>query len=437
MNYQFDLFKGRSKWLEMNHSFLVGRSNESFDKNLNTDRTRPGTSNYRSPNDASYIRFGKQGDGSADAAMVRISDTTNLAWNQGTYGVYQGRFADERITVIAGTRRDRNANHVITRDRITPSASSDIDRDPQRKNTAQYGVSLKVLPSLSVFALESEGIVPNFEGLRDGNGRPIDATIAKSNEVGVKIDFFDGRLSGTISKFKIERTGTPYFYWWAPAPAKKQFDPNKPITYLVEGANPLPGQADYSTAQLNALSQWNAAVAAGAAYQRDGKWYLNASNAAGAAYMDKVYANVGAGQGWPGWFFNIDDPNVNIATMDRASPDRGTYQAWTSGDDESEGWDAQILWAPSNNLQVIATFSQLERRTVNVGSFPKYPYAQDRWANWYFPDGAWGLSGYSLAQAYADPTDTSTWQGAGYLGKVRTTTPRSTPRPSGAPCLLE
>ncbi len=416
VNYRFDLFKDR-KWLGMNHSFLVGRSNERFDKNLSTDRTRPGTSNYKSPNDLSYIRFGRQGDGSADAAMVRISDTTNLAWNQGTYGVYQGRFADERITLIAGTRRDRNANHVITRDRITPAASSDIDRLPQRKNTSQFGVSVKVIPSLSVFALKSEGLVPNFEGLRDGYGNPIDATVAKSSEFGIKMDFFDSRLSGTISKFKIERTGTPYFYWWAPAPAKKQFDPNKPVTYLVEGANPLPGQADYSTAQLNARTEWDAAVRAGAAYQKDGKWYLNASNAAGAAYMDKVYANVSAGQGWPGWYFNIDDPNVSIATMDRASPDRGTYQAWTSGDDESKGWDAQILWAPTDGLQLVATFSQLERKTVNVGAFPKYPYTQDRWANWFFPDGSWGLSGFPLKEAYADPADTSTWQGAGYLGK--------------------
>ncbi len=412
--YQFSLFE-KSRWFGIDSSLLVGRSNERFQKDTATWRTTPGANNYKSPQDTSYIRFGKQGDGSPDAPMVRISDVRNLAWNQGTYGVYQGKLLDDRITLVAGMRRDRNDNRVTTTNRLNPANSSDVDRAAQSKNTSQLGVSFRVLKQVSIFALDSEGLVPNFEGLRDGNGVPIDATVAKSREVGIKVDFLDGRVSGTVSRFKIERTGTPYFYWWAPAPAKKQFDPNKPITYFVTGANPE--EANWSTAQLNAVAEWNAAKAAGAAYQKNGNWYLNASTASGAAYMDKVYANVAAGQGWPGWFFNIDDPNVNIATMDRAAPDRGTYMAWNSGDDESEGWDTQILLSPTERFQLLLTYSRLDRQTVNVGKFPKYPYPQDRWANWYFPDGSWGLSGYKLNEAYANPTDTSTWLGRGYLGQ--------------------
>jgi hypothetical protein len=132
--------------------------------------------------------------------------------------------------------------------------------------------------------------------------------------------------------------------------------------------------------------------------------------------MDKVYANVAAGQGWPGWYFDIDDPNVNIATMDRAAPDRGTYQAYSSGDDESKGYDFQLLWAPTEQFQMLLTYSHLERRTLNVGKFPFHPAVEDRWANWYFPDGSWGLSGYPLNEAYSDPYDSSSWTGAGYLG---------------------
>jgi iron complex outermembrane receptor protein len=416
LSYRFETLS-QHRWLAMNHNFLLGRSEERAHKQLRTDRTTPGTSNYKNPQDTSYIRFGTQGDGSPDAPMTRISDVDNIAWNQGSYAVYQGRWIDNRVTLVGGMRNDRNDNRIFTRDALNPAASSQIVRDPQSKRTGQYGVSVEILPSLSVFGLRSEGLVPNFEGLRDGYGNPIDATIARSQEYGIKVDLIDGRLSGTISRFKIERTGTPYFYWWAPAPAKKQFDPTRPITYLVEGANPEPGQADWSAAQLNALAEWNAAKAAGAAYQQDGRWYLNASNPAGAAYMDKVYANVAAGQGWPGWFFDIQDPNVNIATMDRAAPDRGTYMAYTSGDDESKGWDLQLLWVPNNNFQLLTTFSRLDRRTVNVGKFPRYPYPEDRWANWYFPDGSWGLSGFPLNEAYRDPTDTSTWTGAGYLGR--------------------
>lgn len=413
LTYNFDTLPD-SRWLSMNHNFLVGYSDETSEKDRRFDQTL--TNNYRDPSNSSYIRFGTQGDGSPDAAMGRINDTLNEAGNTGLYAVYQGTWIDDRMTIVAGMREDTNDNRVRTIDARNPANSSDIDRDSQSKNTGQFGASFQLTREISVFGVSSEGIVPNFDGLRDGNGRPIDATIAKSEEFGVKVDLFNGRLSGTVSSFKIERTGTPYFYWWAPAPAKNQFNPNQPITYLVEGANPEVGQADWSAAQQNAVAEWNAAKAAGAAYQQDGKWYLNASNSAGAAYMDKVYANVSAGQGWPGWYFNIDDPNVNIATMDRAAPDRGTYQAYTSGDDESKGYDFQLLWSPNDQFQALFTYSNVERKTLNVGKFPEHPASEDRWANWYFPDGSWGLSGFPLEEAYSNPYDSSSWTGAGYLG---------------------
>jgi iron complex outermembrane receptor protein len=417
LTYNIDTFRD-NKWLGMTHSFLAGRSEEYSDKKGFTNATASGLNNYKNPTDSSYLRFGTQGDGSPDVGMNRVANTRNEAWNQGTYAVYQGTWLDERLTVVAGKRRDRNDNSVLTVGIENPASSSDVDRDPQSKDTSQIGLSLKITRELSLFALEADGLVPNFEGLRDGNGVPIDATLAKSREIGVKIDLFDGKLSGTLSAFNIKRTGTPYFYWWSPAPAKKQFDPAKDVVYLVQGANPEVGQADWSLAQQNAVSEWTAAKTSGAAYQQDGKWYLNASNAAGAAYMDKVYANVSAGQGWPGWYFEINDPNINNATMDRSAPDRGTYQAWSSGDDESKGWDAQILWTPTPEIQLFVTYSNLERSVLNVGTFPEHPAGEtDRWANWYFPDGAWGLSGFSLADAYGAPYDSSTWLGAGYLDK--------------------
>ncbi len=405
-----------SKWFGMNHSFLAGYTDENSENRRRFDQTLPGFNNYKNPTDSSYIRFGTQGDGTPDAPMGRINDTFNEATNQGLYGVYQGTWLDDRLTIVAGMREDTNDNRVQTIDAINPGNSSDIIRDAQTDTTTQLGASFQITNEISVFAVDSEGLVPNFDGLRDGNGRPIDATIARSREYGVKVDLFNGKLSGTVSAFEIERSGTPYFYWWSPAPAKNQFNPNADIVYLVEGANPEVGQADWSAAQQNALTEWNAAKAAGAAYQQDGKWYLNASNPAGAAYMDQVYANVSAGQGWPGWYFNIDDPNVNIATMDRAAPDRGTFQAFSPGDDESKGYDFQLLWSASDQLQVLFTYSNLERKTLNVGTFPRHPAENDRWANWYFPDGSWGLSGFPLEEAYSNPYDSSSWTGAGYLG---------------------
>lgn len=416
LTYNFDTLP-ESKWFAMNHNFLVGYSDETSETERRFDQTAPGLNNYKNPTDTSYIRFGTQGDGTPDQPMRRINDTLNEATNEGLYAVYQGQWIDDRLTIVAGIREDTNDNRVRTDDAVNPANSSDIMRDAQSKNTGQYGASFQITREISFYAVSSEGLVPNFDGLRDGNGVPIDATVAESEEFGVKVDLFNGKLSGTISSFKIKRTGTPYFYWWSPAPAKNQFNPNADIIYFATGANPEPGQADWSLAQQNAVAEWNAAKTAGAAFQQNGNWYVNASNPAGATYMDKVYANVSNGQGWPGWYFNIDDPLVNNATMDRAAPDRGTYQAYTSGDDESKGYDFQLLWAPNNQFQVLATYSNVERQTLNVGKFPEHPAgATDRWANWYFPDGSWGLSGFSLEDAYANPYDSSSWTGAGYLG---------------------
>ena len=70
----------------------------------------------------------------------------------------------------------------------------------------------------------------------------------------------------------------------------------------------------------------------------------------------------------------------------------------------------------SEEPQLHLTYSHLERRTLNVGKFPFHPAVEGRWANWYFPDGSWGLSGYPLNEAYSDPYDSSSWTGAGYLG---------------------
>jgi hypothetical protein len=56
---------------------------------------------------------------------------------------------------------------------------------------------------------------------------------------------------------------------------------------------------------------------------------------------------------------------------------------------------------------VTASFNTSVTR-LSAGQYAKYPYPQDRWAVWYFPNGGFGLQGSTLAEAYTDPSDTST-----------------------------
>ncbi len=423
LNYAFQLFEDR-KWLKMDNSILLGRSVEEADRTTRLKRTANNTFNYKRPTDTSYIRFGKQGDGSADAAMVDINHIYSSAKNTGDYIVYQGTFLDERLVVVAGRRRDKNDNSVDSQIFHPDPSASSVSRPSQSDNTEQYGVTVKLTDYLSVYGLEAAGIQPNFEGLRDAAGNPLGPVTAKSKEIGLKVDFLDGRISGTISKFKIKRSGVPFGQWWMPT-LKGTFDTTRPIIYNVGNFSPstVPGGSNGGNGAADAaLSEWNAGVAAGAIYQLNDQWYVNASQSTGAAYLDRVFdLTKTTNPGWPGWLYTADS-HTNNGWEDRG--DGNGYQSYVQQQDESDGWDAQLMFTPNDNLQFIVTYAHTKRVITNPGKFIKYPHPENRWAIWYFPDSNWGLTGYDLEEVYTDPSDTSTWTGIGWgAGQSRDDTP--------------
>src|SRR5690606_24607618 len=133
-------------------------------------------------------------------------------------------------------------------------------------------------------------------------------------EIGLKVDFFEGRISGTISKFKIERSGVPFGQWWMPT-LKNTFDTSRPIIYNVGNFSPgtVPGGSNGGNGAADAaLPEWNAGVTAGSIYEKNGQWYVNASQAAGAAYLDRVFDLTKTTMpGWPGWLYTPDDETNN------------------------------------------------------------------------------------------------------------------------------
>ena len=424
LNYAFKLFEDK-KWLAIDNSFLVGRSIEKADRLTRLNRTANNTFNYKKPTDTSYIRFGKQGDGSADAAMVDVNRITSQAENTGDYAVYQGKFFDERLVVVAGLRKDSNDNSVNTAVYHPTASTSAVTRPSQSETTNQFGAIFKITPRISVYALQAEGLQPNFDSLRDAAGDPLGPVIAKSKEFGLKVDFFEGRISGTISKFKIERSGVPFGQWWMPT-LKNTFDASRPIIYNVGNFSPSSvagGSNGGNGAADAALPQWNAGVAAGSIYQLNGQWYVNATQASGAAYLDQVFnLTKTTNPGWPGWLY-ISDSNTNNSWEDRG--DGNGYQSYVQQQDESDGWDAQLMFTPNDKLQFVLSYAHTKRVITNPGKFIKYPHPENRWAIWYFPDSNWGLTGYSLDEVYTDSTDTSTWTGIGWgAGQSRDDTPK-------------
>ncbi len=428
LNYQFNLFEDHT-WLGLESSLLIGRSYEKAEKLTRLTRTKDTFFNYKRPTDTSYIRFGTQGDGSADVDMVRINHINAIGRNTGDYAVYQGKWLDERLTFVGGLRRDRN-DYGVDQDTFYPTVDSTSTRRPvQKEDTAQYGATFRILPQVSVYALKSEGLQPNFDGLRDAAGDPLGPVKAKSEEFGLKVDLMDGKISGTVSVFEIERKGVPFGQWWMPT-LKGNFDASRPIIYNVGNFSPssAPGGSNGGNGAADAaLPQWEAGVAAGSIYQYEvngtTSWYVNASESTGAAYLDQVFnLTKTTNPGWAGWLYT-EDAHTNNSFNDIGSADG--WQAYVQQEDNSKGWDAQLLFTPTDNFQFLVSYAHVEREITNPGHFIEYPHPDNRWAVWYFPDGNWGLTGYSLDEVYTDPSDTSTWTGIGWgAGESRDDTPK-------------
>jgi outer membrane receptor protein involved in Fe transport len=443
LNYDLKLFETGSRWLRMDHSFLGGFS---YTKEKVEDHTRqtPGdVANYHSPGDFGYFRFGRQGDGSADHPLVEWDNQKATTSNPALYAVYQGKLLDDRLTLIAGIRRDRSWNRVDT---YNPEYNSDGTRrgdtttqhsqsDTSKDTTHQYGVSIALTREISVYGMTSEGVEPNYQGKLDFNGRPLQAALAKNKEVGLKLDLFNGKLSGTISRFQITRTrsqvGSSSLFWFVPvASDHPKFDPSKAIVYNVNDQNPYANT--WNKTAVDSTAQWDAARTAGAVYQATNaagstNWYVNASKPEGAAFLDAIFANAAKNNyDWWGWLYSGSDPGslpfdnlVNNATMD----DNGAQHSVATGSDRSSGWDTQLLFTPIPDLQILLSWSHITKVVLNAQTWAKYPYPQDRWAIWYAPYTFAATAGRPLNQVYRDPTDTSTFMAFG-TGLALDDTPR-------------
>jgi hypothetical protein len=365
--------------------------------------------NYHNPSNQGPLRFGqKQANGEPEMPYLKYDLKENTAWNQGTYAVYQGKLLDDRLTLVAGARRDRNEAKTAQQYYVDSPMPTSARRPTSKQTTTQFGATFAITRAVSVYGLESEGLQPNLDGKRDVNGVPVPAMMAKSREFGLKVDLLDGKISGTISAFKIRRHDAPILYWWAPTSNKPgRFDPTKDIVYQVKDLKP-PGKSENNGAAQANAALWDACVASGSIYAIGENWYANVSKHDAAAWLDANFDYTKAHGGMLGWIYNEDAYTNNVSGTRVASAGGDEF---VLGDDSSKGWDGQLLFTPTDNFQVMLSYAHLRREVEQPGKFAKSPYPQDRWASWYFPNANWGLTRVPLSTAYTDPADTSTWQG--------------------------
>ncbi len=435
---QKDLFAG--KWYHINDQILTGVSQilnvENGNSYITDKRTLSGYS-YKNPNELTPIRYGKQGDGSADPTLFQNTrDVISKGWNTGYYLNSYAKMLDfggvpNRLILMNGIRQDRIDKTSSQLQIVNPGDAAVASSSTANQITIksyQNGISLAITKSISIYGLKAQGIQPNFNGLSDNaTGGPVGVDTAQSKEFGVKFDLLEGKLSGTISRYRITKTAFVQAPWFSPTTmpfnGKLRFDPTKDIIYSLGdfNANSSPGSTtsyavgsagDYSITQRapTTVAAWNKANASGAIYLQAGKLYLNATKPDGAAYLDAAFAaNQASGGDWPGWLYDEDDPLTNNATLDAAGFRNTSKKAAHQVVDESSGWAAEILYAPNDQWQFLFSAAlDSEVKRLKQGNYVKYPYPQDRWAVWYFQNGGFGLQGVPLKSAYTDPADTST-----------------------------
>jgi outer membrane receptor protein involved in Fe transport len=481
ITYKLDLGKAGK------HNFVVGF--QYMRTNTNEDDIGPAYStathpvaaidqySYKNPGDYSPFVYGVQGDGRPDAKPRLLDNIKTLNWDLGYYGVYQGQFFNDRLTLIGGARWDRNdtrqaTNHIYDTD--TPSTiATRASVNAPTATSPQLGLSFAITRDITVFGLYSTGVVPNYTA-RDGNNAPFAPTKAKNYEAGIKIDMFNGKLSGTMSVFKIERTNTPKYLWWAPNPYKSKqngYNASLPSTTDWQYFNPdalwyaiqktsvaaakhvLPSgwwdEIDQIASVKPSATNPNVPdpVAFGALSctgpgPNYSKWWdysldangkpvsamrESADNQAAGTKTDNTYfplldmsdpvdvAFIQAAKiEWTGWGGNFN--NTAGQTFYYADGTAGVANApsgegaYVGLNDEAKGFDIQLIYSPTSELQIVGAFAHTKRQiTSKTYDFVAAPY----WplADWYAMDGNFGTLSYTTrpSEVYTNVQDTTTY----------------------------
>lgn len=108
-----------------------------------------------------------------------------------------------RLKVVAGARYNRLRETLRWDSLPTVAPADNLDQD---RVTPQAGVLYKFNANLSVFASFSESL--ELQSSLDADGNTSGPIEGRGHELGLKADALNGKLSGTVSVFKVERANT-------------------------------------------------------------------------------------------------------------------------------------------------------------------------------------------------------------------------------------
>jgi hypothetical protein len=131
---------------------------------------------------------------------------------------------------------------------VVPGSSFDVFEEDVEVTTVTYGANFDITDTLTVYGLMAEGVSPNT-ALRDGAGEIIPAEETLNREIGLKFDLMEGKISGNIAFFSIDRDNAIWDVFYAPNASKwadarqspnrsadfnfPTYTPEAPTTYYV------------------------------------------------------------------------------------------------------------------------------------------------------------------------------------------------------------
>ena len=399
------------------HSLLIGRHDikdtidyqvgtELFTRNFEVvNLVTGGQPNGLSPSDTDPVVFRNVSDftpitydGELTAQPGREYQQTDI-WYQGSYGIYQGRFWDDKVMVIAGVRHDRYQGEEKEYDRQDGNRGVIDNPDnetygflTEEKNfdkpisvtTNTFAVRYDIREDLAIYALAAEGVSPNT-GALDGNDEFIDAEQSLSKEIGIKFELMDRKLSGTVSFYEIERENAIWSFDFAPQPSgwvggtnsggdrardQQDFNPAE----VLDGSGPIAYGVDISyfdPADLQRDDQFNWPLGViSVEGQHNGTpnpqnyVYLDYSLLDAGGWRDEIeraYADKNRIRGFTNGEINSMFYQRTTGTFYGLNPSGVTGASNVTFGDRARGVDFQLIYSPIENWQIIANYAQTER----------------------------------------------------------------------------
>jgi len=131
---------------------------------------------------------------------------------------------------------------------VVPGSRFDVFEEDVEVTTVTLGANFDITESLTIYGLMAEGVSPNT-ALRDGAGEIIPAEETLNRELGLKFDLMEGKISGNIAVFSIDRENAIWDVLYAPNASKwsdarlsanrsadfnfPTYTPESPTTYYV------------------------------------------------------------------------------------------------------------------------------------------------------------------------------------------------------------